>query len=1005
MHRFSAVLAGVLLTVALLTCSAAAEETIEFNRDIRPILASNCYQCHGPDKGQRQADLRLDEEEAALAVIERGKPQDSELLRRITSDDPDEHMPPASTGKQLTKRQIELLTKWISLGANWQQHWSLQPPRPPAAPEVDSPQVANDIDRFLLHRLKQHKLTFSEPADRRTLIRRVYFDLVGLPPAPEEVDAFVNSKDPRAYEKLVDRLLESPQFGERMAVYWLDLVRYADTNGIHGDNHREHWLYRDYVIHAFNSNMPFDQFTREQLAGDLMPNPTRWQRIASGYNRLNMTTREGGAQPKEYIAKYAADRVRNASTVWLGATLGCAECHDHKFDPYTTKDFYQFAAFFADVQETAVGAQKATRIPTEQQAAEIAELDQQIGQLQKQLEDPTGEMKVKLAASLEAFEKNWADAAAQDFVVRKLAEATAAQGSKVEIVDESIAKVSAAKGRDVITLKVAGEFKGVTGIRLETLADETFPAKGPGLASNGNFVVSEVEVRADGGKPLDRGQTTADHSQIKYGAAAATDGKGDTGWAILPQVGKPHQLVVPLKTAVSASELTVTVHCNYGTQHMPGKLRVSTTTMPAPAIGKQAVPENIVKLLEIDAAARNEKQQQEIAKWHRTIAEELQPLRDEIADAKKQREQVVNAAPMILLTAATKPRTMRVLPRGNWLDDSGEEVLPASPSFLPTIDVKEDRRLNRMDLADWLLDPKNPFVARVMVNRLWKIAFGQGIVRTLDDFGEQGRWPSHPALLDYLAVDFRDNGWNIKRTLRMLVLSNAYQQSSHLTKSLRELDPFNDLYARQSRFRLDAELVRDNALSVSGLLNNKIGGPSAKPYQPAGYWSHLNFPRRTYQHDKDENQYRRGLYTYWCRTFLHPSLRAFDATTREECTVERPRSNTPLAALVLLNDPTYVEAARVLAERAMKVGEAPGKRLQEIFRQVLSRQPSAQEAELLLALAEEHRKQYAEDKEAAQQLLNTGLKPRDETLDPAELAAWTSVSRAVLNLHETITRN
>lgn len=999
-----------LLLALLLACTAAAADAadadVQFNRDIRPILSNHCFQCHGPDEAQRQADLRLDVEHVAKEyAIVAGKPDESEVIARITSTDDDLRMPPAAAGKPLSPHQVELLRRWIASGAKWQEHWSLSPPQPQTPPAIDGPQVANDIDRFLLHRLRQQQLEFSPRADARTLIRRLYQDVLGLPPSPEEVDAFVRDDSQQAYEQLVDRVLESPRYGERMAIYWLDLVRYADTNGIHGDNHREHWLYRDYVIQAFNDNMPFDQFTREQLAGDLMENPTRSQLIASGYNRLNMTTREGGAQPKEYRAKYAADRVRNASTVWMGATLGCAECHNHKFDPYTAKDFYQFAAFFADLQETAVGAQRPTPLPTAEQKAKLAQLDQQLAELQTQLDQPDAEMQKQLEASLRAWERE--RGTAEDWQIQTLT-AAAENGSEFELAsDQQIARVTKPQDKDTYRLTFSGKREQVTGLRIETLPDDKLPAKGPGLAGNGNFVINEVELQVDG-KPVALGQATADHSQNGFAAAAATDGKEKTGWAVLPEIGKRHELVIPLKQPASGSEWTVAIQCHHGSKHLPGKLRLGVTQQPAPAAGKKSVPDNIAKLLAIQPDQRDEAQRNELMKWFRGIAPELEPVRQQIAEAKKERDATMAAAPKLLIAVSAKPRMTRVLPRGDWLDDSGEEVLPQTPGFLPqpeTDESAQQERLTRMDLANWMVDPNNPFVARVLVNRLWKLAFGHGIVRTLDDFGAQGRWPSHPALLDYLAVDFREHGWDIKRTLRMILLSNAYQQSSAVSPELRELDPFNDLYARQSRFRLDAELVRDNALAVSGLLVNKLGGPSAKPYQPAGYWSHLNFPRRTYQHDKGEDQYRRGVYTYWCRTFLHPSLRAFDATTREECTVERPRSNTPLAALALLNDPTYVEAARALAERAVQHDPAPGKRLQFIFRQTLSRNPTSAEAETLLKIAEGHRQQYADDEQAAQELVSVGLKPIAEGTELADLAAWTSVARAVLNLHETITRN
>jgi Protein of unknown function (DUF1553)/Protein of unknown function (DUF1549)/Planctomycete cytochrome C len=785
--------AGFLVALPAIACAAPAEK-VDFNRDVRPILSENCFQCHGPDKGQRKADLRLDQKTGLFATKDNGpvvvpaKPAESQLFVRITSKDNDLHMPPADSGRKLSARQIEVIRRWIEQGAEWKGHWAYIPPTRPAVPDVGhvlsvfggaAPTIRNPIDRFIVAALHEQGLSQSPEADRVTLIRRLSFDLRGLPPTAEEVDRFVSDRSPQAYEDLVERFLASPHYGERMALYWLDLVRFADTNGIHSDNHREHAPFRDYVIDAFNENKPFDVFTTEQLAGDLLPNPGREQRIASGYNRLNLTTEEGGAQPKEYIAKYAADRVRNASSVWLGATLGCAECHDHKFDPYTSRDFYSFEAFFADVQETAVGQQKPVSMPTDEQAAELRRLDERIAALRRE-------------------------------------------------------------------------------------------------SGNG---------------------------------------------------------------------------------------------------GKSAPP----------AAVPKEAAQQEIA----ALA--------------KRKQQIQQEAPLILVAMAGAPRTVRILPRGNWLDETGEIVQPNTPGFLKPLGVK-GRRATRLDLAHWLVDADNPLTARVFVNRLWKLLFGSGLATSLEDFGAQGAWPTHPALLDWLAVEFHRSGWDVKHLVRLLVTSATYRQASVATAELQQHDPYNRWFARQGRFVLDAEFIRDNALAVSGLLVPKFGGRSVKPYQPAGYWAYLNFPRREWHADVGEDQYRRGLYTYWCRTFPHPSMIAFNATSREACTVERAHSNTPLQALALLNDPSYVEAARTLAERTIAAESSPEGRIGYVYRQALSRAPEPAEAQVLARLYDKHLAQYRADGKAAAELLSVGQRPVPPRIDQAELAAWTSVARVILNLHETITR-
>ena len=680
-------------------------------------------------------------------------------------------MPPPKSGAHLAPEQVELIKRWIAEGAEWKGHWAYLPPTRPAVPVVPGqPGLANEIDRFIRARLTLEHLEPAPEADRRTLVRRLSFDLIGLPPTPDEVDAFVNDHTPEAYERLVDRLLASPHYGERMAIFWLDLVRYADTTGYHSDNHVDHYLFRDYVIRAFNANKPFDRFTVEQLAGDLVDGATDETRIASGYNRLLQTTQEGGGQPKEYMAKYSADRVRNVSTVWLAATVGCAECHDHKFDPYKTREFYNLAAFFADVKETAVGVQEPTYFPTLAQAEALAMIDCE----------------------------------------------------------------------------------------------------------------------------LDCLKAVKDHSDAE---------------------------------------------------------------------------------------------------------------RRELAELEKRRKTLLLQVRNSLVTKSVAPRPIHVLPRGNWLDESGPVVLPTVPAFLPPLAVKE-RRATRLDLARWLVARDNPLVARVMVNRLWKLVFGEAIVTTPDDFGSQGVWPSHPELLDWLANEFVDSGWDTKDMLKRMVMTATYRQSSAVPESKRQRDPANRWLSHQNRYRLDAEMIRDCALACSGLLSGEIGGPSVKPYQPPGYWVFLNFPKREYVADKGENQYRRALYTYWQRTFLHPSLLAFDASTREECVVQRPRSNTPLQALVLLNDPSYVEAARGFAAHLIREGGADSRtRLDRAFRLALSRPARPEEISVLISLLNRHYDQYAADPAAAHALLTTGISPIPLDIDPAELAAWTSVARVLLNLNETIARS
>ncbi|MDP7048023.1 MAG: PSD1 and planctomycete cytochrome C domain-containing protein [Verrucomicrobiota bacterium] len=735
------------LLVIIPTVQLAGAGEIQFNRDIRPILSDHCFACHGPDANHRKSGLRLDIHEGAVADLDGysavvpGAPAKSELLARITTVHEEDLMPPLETGKPLTDGEKKLLHDWIAQGAEYEAHWAYLPPNRPALPSADDRAWASGaIDRFIMARLERANLLPSPPADAATLARRLHFDLTGLPPSPRLAKRLAESS--QAYTEVVDELLASPQFGERLASYWLDLVRYADTVGYHGDQDHSITPYRDWVIKAFNDNLPFDQFTAEQLAGDLLPGATVNQKIASGYNRLLQTSHEGGVQKKEYLAKYSADRVRNVSNVWLGATMGCAECHEHKYDPFTQRDFYSLAAFFADVND-----------------------------------------------------------------------------------------------------------------------DKTF-----------------------------KGTNT------------------------LPTKREPELLV--------ASPLTVS----------PAKL---TRTM---------------------------------------------------------------------VTGRIQPRPIRILLRGNWMDNSGEIVAPAVPHFLPSINAAG--RANRLHLARWLTAANNPLTARVFVNRLWYLFFGSGLTRSLDDTGSQGQWPTHPALLDWLAVEFIESRWDIKHIVRLIVTSSTYRQSSLVTQQLIKLDPENRLYTRQGRFRFPAETIRDNALALGGLLNDQMGGAVAKPYQPAGYYAPLNFPKRAYKADVNANQYRRAVYVHWQRQFLHPMFRAFDAPTREECTAQRPVSNTPLAALTLMNDPTFIEAAKGFAVRILtQAGPADHERLAWAWRTGLGREPGRDELAVAGSFLVETRRRYATDPNAANELLAVGMLQLPRGLVKQEAAVWTVLAQALLNLSETITRN
>ncbi|MEX0866492.1 MAG: PSD1 and planctomycete cytochrome C domain-containing protein [Pirellulales bacterium] len=1009
---------------SLLSGVTAAEEIklpekIEFNRDIRPILSNACFTCHGPDSNTLEADLRLDQEAEAKAdrggyfAVAPGNPDESELIYRITADDEDERMPPPDSLHKLSPRQIALLTKWIEQGAAYQEHWSLIAPKKADPPQLEPVRVlgagdwtAHPIDRFLLRRMRIEGVEPSPRADRRVLLRRLTFDMLGLPPTPEEVAAFVNDDATNAYEQVVDRLLADEAYGERMAIHWLDVVRYADSCGIHGDQPIPVSPYRDYVINAFNENMQFDRFTREQLAGDLIENATLDQKVASGFNRLNMMTAEGGAQPKEYLAKYAADRVRNNTTIFLGATMGCAECHDHKFDPYTAKDFYSFAAFFADIQEQGVygGAnwKPTIDVPDAEYEQQSKQLETKIAELQQQLDAGTPE----LVQAQAAWEKELSEGTAA-WTVAEAKQLGSSAGTELESAADGVIAATGGQERDTYTITLPVDGK-VTAIRLEVLADASLPGGGPGLANNGNFVLSELQLFA-GDKQLALDQTVATHSQASYVIASAIDGDPGTGWAILPQAGKSLTAVFTLREPeqfAAGGELTVTMAFQYGSQHKIGRFRLATSNQAADiALGADNIPPEVRQLLAVPPQQRNEQQRDALAVYYRGIAPQLSDLRDQLEAVNRQHAELSKQnSRQSLVSVSVRPREMRLLPRGNWLDDSGPVMQPDTPDVLFKLDVG-DRRQTRMDLAEWIVDRRNPMTARAFVNRLWKLYMGRGLATPLDDLGSQGNLPTHPELLDWLAVEFIDSGWDVKHMVRLIVTSEAYRQSSQPREELLKADPFNQLLARQARFRLPAEVIRDNALATSGLLVKQIGGPSVYPYQPPGYWGHLNFPKRTYPQSQGDDLYRRSVYTHWQRQYLHPAMLAFDASTREECTVERPVSNTPLQALVLLNDPQFVETARVLAAKMLREAEPSAEsRVDYLVKQVLMRAPSEEERQILITIQQKHQQEYAENVDGAKQLVATGAAAAPPDLDPAEWAAWTSVARIIYNLQETINR-
>ncbi|MBL9213134.1 MAG: PSD1 domain-containing protein [Opitutaceae bacterium] len=1032
-------LAPLVLAAAVVPLNAAdASRPVSFNRDIRPIMSNTCFHCHGFDAKTREAGMRLDVRDEALKPTKNGvipivpgKPEESEVIHRIS--DTVEPMPPEEAHKALTPAQKDLFRRWIAEGAVYEPHWAYAALTRPAVPRLADPAAAtHPIDAFIRAKLAEKKVAPSPPADPVRLLRRLSFDLTGLPPNPEELAAFqaAASRDPQAaLRDATERLLASPRHGERLAVWWLDVARYADTVGFHGDQNQRIFPYRDYVINAFNANRRFDQFTIEQLAGDLLPNPTTEQIVATGYNRLNMMTREGGAQPKEYLAKYGAERVRSVAAAWFGSTFGCAECHDHKFDPIKTADFYQLQAFFADVKQWGVYSDYRYTpnpdlknftndhpFPPELEVTSpylVARKQRLEGELAAQRATATAQ---SAAPAFSAAFAEWL-ADARSFTAREPSgwqqpPVTAARVRGRELVrdgqvplaaDGSIRLAKALARTEAVRVTLASNPGRIAALRLEVTGPRANAA-----ADESDDAFDQVRLAAlvRGGDGKERkvdfvfADATAKIARYEHGAEVLGI---VSGWRIprAPADARPAGtwlLATPLALAAGETlELTLT-----GSLARP--LRVLTSPFgagspsdvasPAVRAALPAAPETLTA----DQRALLAETWLLSTAYDRAAFERHHRLRTRIRETRGGRA-------WTLVTEAIAPLPMRVLPRGNWQDESGPLVLPATPSFLPARrESTPEQRLTRLDLARWIVSAENPLTARVVMNRLWAMFFGTGLSAAVDDLGSQGEPPSHPELLDWLASEFRDRGWDLRHMIRLIVTSATYRQSSQVRPELRELDPANRLLAAQNPRRLEAEFVRDNALYIAGALNLRdVGGPSVKPYQPAGYYAQLQFPDRDYVASDDDEQWRRGLYMHWQRTFLHPMLANFDAPSRDECAAQRVVSNTPQQALTLLNDPTFVEAARLFAARVAAAGATDEARLRQAFLLALAREPKPAETASLQRFLATQREHYRGDVDAAQKLLRVGLAPVPAG-DPAELAAWTSVARVILNGQEVITR-
>jgi hypothetical protein len=1037
--------------------AAAAQPPIRFDRDIRPILSNNCFKCHGPDEQARETTFHFDTEEGAFVeggIIVPGSAETSQLYKRITTTDLRDRMPPADSGYTLSDQQIQLLRRWIDEGAKWSTHWAYAAPKRPEPPAVTRQNwVRNPIDQFVLSRLDREGLRPSPEADKTTLLRRLTYDLTGLPPTPAEVDAFLKDNSPDAYERRVDALLQSPRYGERMAMPWLDAARYADTHGYHIDSLRGMWPWRDWVIKAFNENLPFDQFTIQQLAGDLLPNATRDQKIASGFNRNHMINFEGGAIADEYQVEYVMDRVEATSSVFMGLTMGCARCHTHKFDPISHKEFYQFFAFFNNVPERGLDGRTGNAapllpLPTPAQQQQLDALDAAIKATERAL----------AASAVEPAQREWEASVTKAFTPLVTGGLTAHYALDNSFADQSgryqdgrlvygdptfeagrLGRAVAFDGDSEVTFGNVGAFdrtdpfsitvwvRGRGKLPMAVLQRiQVEPAGRRGYEIGFDDVVLAGVQRWAGrlvvtlaSEGPERAIQLRTRERLRYGewshVAVTWDGSGRAAGLRVYVNGQPAETEVLLDTlgmTIAADAPLQVGNKTTGKAYLGSldDLRLYSRALTAEevaALGLHGVPKAIISGV---FGKRTPAEATEIREYFLTHAapDALGAAHRERKRLQAEKQALEAAIPTTMVMAEMPtPRETFILARGDYRNKT-EKVQPGVPAILPPL--PKDAPLNRLTLAKWLVDPAHPLTARVAVNRFWLMYFGTGLVKTQEDFGVQGEAPSHPELLDWLATEFIRTGWDIRAMQRLIVTSATYRQASVVTPELLENDPENRLLARAPRLRLPAEMIRDTALAASGLLNGEIGGPSVLPYQPGGLWEEMafgeGFTAQAYEQSHGKDLYRRGLYTFWKRTVPPASMATFDAPDREKCTARRAQTNTPLQALVLLNDPTYVEAARALAERtAMEAGGSETARIAHAFRLATARRPTARETDVLRDLLRQQLTTFRRNRPAAEELLRVGDSPRRTRLDAAELAAWTMVASTILNLDETITRH
>ena len=1007
-----------LVALIVVGCLPAANgvEPVDFNRDISPILSENCLYCHGPDANHREADLRLDTAEGAKGVINSEHPDQSELMVRVLTDDPETQMPPPASKRQLTPQQKELLKRWLAEGAKWGAHWSFaaiqSPPVPQTEPAAAGVFVRNPIDAFIQFQLRRQTLTPSIEADRRTLLRRLSLDLTGLPPTPEEVEAYLQDQSDDAYEKQVERLLNSPAYGERMAWDWLDAARYADSNGYQGDRERTMWPWRDWVIRAFNENLPYDQFTVWQLAGDQLPDATFEQRLATGFCRNHMINGEGGRIAEENRVDYVMDMTETMGTIWLGLTLNCCRCHDHKFDPLTRNDYYGLFAYFNQTPVNGGGGDPQTPpvldAPTSEQQSRMQSLEAELAAVREQQKQRTEELS-PLQAEWEATRA--AELLSQDVWSPINIASAKAEHQKLEIQPDGVVFASGPNpDNDTYTLAASTPVTEVRSIRLEALKHPSHTAGGLARSDSGNFVLTEFEIsiRRNGSETaepvvIQSAKATFEQGDLKV--ERTFDGKPNTGWAV--HEGKPvdrehaanFSLTEPLQLHEGDQLQFVLRHDSPHKSHNLGRFRLLLSSQQVDSLERPLA--DFAAALKVPVGERTADQKKIVHEAFLKADGPYQQFETRLADLQKQKSDLQKSlAKVMVMQDMDQLRETFMLERGLY-NQPGDPVTMHTPASLPPL--PEGIAANRLALAQWLVSNDHPLTARVTVNRFWQQVFGTGLVKTTEDFGVQGEVPAQLDLLNWLADDFRSHGWDVKRLMRLMVTSHTYRQSSHVTQEHLELDPANRFYARAPRYRIPFWMVRDQALAASGLLVRTQGGPSVNGYQPEGIWEEATFGNKRYSQDHGDALYRRSLYTFW-RRIIAPTM-FFDSATRQTCNVKLARTNTPLQALLTLNDVTYIEAARHLAESLLKnVDATEEQRLNTLYQRLLGRPIQSSETAILLAALDRSRTHFTAQPEAAAELLKQGEAPRDESVPTIDHAAWTALCLAVMNLDETLTK-